>query len=88
MRTASHPRERSSRSGIPVFGAGVAPPCYGCDTFIDIGLAFGGCVSGYGVEVWWKRDFGFVDVFVVGFECCGVDFGVVVAVYVVECRCP
>jgi hypothetical protein len=88
VRTASHSWERSTRSVIPVFGAGIAPPSDSCDAFIDVGLAFRGCVAGYGVEVWREWDFGFIDVFVVGFECCGVDFSVVVSVYVVECRCP
>ena len=40
------------------------------------------------MEVAREGDLGFVDVFVVGFECGGVDLGVGVAVDVVEGWCP
>ena len=40
------------------------------------------------MEVAWKGNFSFVDVFVVGFECGGIDLGVGVAVDVVEGWCP
>lgn len=88
MRRARRSRERGARARVPVIGARVAPPGYGGNFLVDVGLRSGGGVAGYGVEVGGEGDFGFVGGFVVGFEGCGEDFGVGVVVDVVECWSP
>jgi hypothetical protein len=75
VRSTCRPRERSTRSTISVVGPGVAPPGYSRDLLVDVGLGLGGSVAGYGVEVGREGDLGFVNVFVVGFECGRVDLG-------------
>lgn len=88
MRGASHSWEGGSWSSIPVFGSGITPPCDSSDVLVDVGLAFGGCVAGYGVEIGRERDLRFVNVLVVRLEGGGEDLCVIVAVYIVEGRSP
>jgi hypothetical protein len=81
---AGRPREGGAGPEVAVLGpVAVAPPGYGGDLLVDVGLAFGGGVAGYGVEIGREGDLGVVDLFVVGFEGGGEDLGVGVAVYIV-----
>ena len=84
MCRTSHRGQGSPWPGGSVLGSVLTPPCYSRVGFVDIGLGLGAGVSGYGVEVVGEGDVGFVDVFVVGAEHDGVDFGVGLVGYVVE----
>ena len=86
--TASDSWHGSSRTILAIFRPCIAPPSDHIDILVNVCLAFGRRVSGDHVEVFRVRDLGLVDVLVIGLEGCWVDFGVVVAVYVVERRSP
>jgi len=75
MRAASRSGKRGSGSGIPILGPiPVAPPGDHVEFLVHIGLGFRGSIAGDHVQVFGEGDLGVVDLFVVGLECCWVDF--------------
>jgi len=89
VRRARLSREGGARAAAAVFGpVSVAPPCDGGDVFVNVRLALGTGVAGHGVEVARERDLGVVDLLIVGLERRWIDFGIGVAVDIVQRRCP
>ena len=81
--------EGGARPGAAVLGpVAVAPPRYGRDLLVDVGLRLGAGITRYSTEVPWEWYLRMVDLLVVSLECCGIDLGVVVAVDVVKGRSP
>lgn len=88
VRVAGICRQSSTRSRLTVFGAGLAPPGYGIDVLVDVGLTLGAGVPGYSVEVGREWNLGFVVTLVVRAGKRDVDFGIVASIDVVEGRSP
>jgi hypothetical protein len=88
MCTASTSGKGSTRTSGAVIDPSVTPPGNCADILVDVGLGFGGSVARDHAEIWWEGDLSSIDIFVVSFECRGVDFCVTVPIYIVECWCP